>query len=308
MKENRSNAVIAVTTVIAAILMAASLSLAIGKWSFGNSGYKLIIKFPAATGVSANSEVKYAGVPAGRVKEVLAIPRKDQTQDPLTKMYNCVEVVAEIDSNIELGEDVTATVKQDGIGISAKYILLTPGQNHDSKLLTDGAVIQGEMPFDLTDLVQPAGDALEQARAMLTQLGPVMTRLDSLSAKMETSLPPLMDHADKFLQDGDSVLGNLSTPDSRERINDMLANLRVSTDNLKVVSSNAKALTATLAATPWRLVWGGPTVPAPPESEVLKSDKVIRLSPDVEVSGTNPTPTNSSNPSSLPKKKPLAQP
>ena len=66
MKENKINATIAITTVIAAILMALSLSLAIGKWSFGDSGYNLVLKFPTATGISPNSEVKYAGAPAGR--------------------------------------------------------------------------------------------------------------------------------------------------------------------------------------------------------------------------------------------------
>jgi hypothetical protein len=116
---------------------------------------------------------------------------------------------------------------------------------------------------------------------------------------METSLPPLIDNGNKFLVDGDSVLANLNTAESRERINDMLANLRVATDNLKVVSSNAKALTATLAATPWRVFWGGPTVPAPPENEVLKSNKVIRLTPDVDVNGGN---------SGASKKKTLSQP
>ena len=299
MKENKFNATIAITTVIAAILMAASLSLAIGKWSFGNSGYKLVLKFPSATGISPNSEVKYAGAPAGRVQEVILIPRKDQTQDPQTGTYNCVEIVVEINNGIEIGNDVTATLKQDGLGISAKYILLMPGPNHDSKLLVDGDVIQGTQAFELTDLVQPAGEALTQAKTMLVQLGPVMNRLDKLSGKLETTLPPLIDNANKFLVDGDSVIANLNTPETREHITEMIANLRVATDNLKVVSSNAKALTATLAQTPWRVFWGGPTIPAPTEEAVLKSNKVIKLTPDVDVNGFDPSDS---------KKKPISQP
>jgi ABC-type transporter Mla subunit MlaD len=299
MKENKSNAAIAILTVVGAILMAASLSLAIGKWSFGNSGYKLILKFPSATGISANSEVKFAGAPAGRVKEVILIPRKDQTQDPKTGTYNCVEIVVQIDNGIEIGDDVTATLKQDGLGISAKYILLMPGPDHDSKLLADGDVIQGTQAFELTDLVQPAGEALTQAKTMLTRLGPVMNRLDKLSENLETNLPPLIGHADKFLVDGDGVMATLNTPEAKQKITDMITNLRVATDNLKVVSSNAKALTATLAQTPWRVFWGGPTIPAPSENEVLKSNKVIRLSPDVDVNGFD---------SNAAKKKPISQP
>lgn len=294
MQENKINATIAIATLIAALLMAAALSFAIGKWSWGNHGYDLIIKFPNATGITPNSEVKYAGAHAGRVKEVRLISRADQTQDPETKLFNCVEVVAEVDSKIEIGEDVAATIKQDGFGISAKYVLLTPGPDHDSKALVDGSVVQGEMPFDLSDLIQPAGDALEQAKMLVTKLQPVMDRLDVLSQKMSTSLPPLMDHADKFLQDGDGVISNFNSPAGRERLNAMLDSLRVSTENLKVVSTNAKALTATLAEKPWRVFWGGPTVKPPPEDAILKSNQVIRLKPNVDVNaGTSSTPAGS---------------
>jgi len=292
MQETSTNKLIASATVLAAVLMCAALSFAIGKWSFGNHGYELIIKFPNATGITANSEVKYAGAHAGRVKEVRLISRQDQTQDPGTSLFNCVEVVIEVDSQIQIGKDVAATIKQDGFGISAKYVLLTPGPDHNSPALVDGDIVQGEMPFDLSDLIQPAGDAMEQAKTMLTKLGPVMDRLDVISQKMQTSLPPLMDHADKFLLDGDDVMANFNSPEGRKRLNDMLDSLRVSTENLKVVSTNAKALTATLAEKPWRVFWGGSTVKPPPEDDILKSNKVIRLKPDVDVNGDT-TPAKS---------------
>jgi ABC-type transporter Mla subunit MlaD len=210
----------------------------------------------------------------------------------VTKQVNCVEVVAEIDTPVEIGDDVQATIKQDGIGIAAKYILLTPGPDRNSKPLAEGSVVQGQMPFDLSDLVQPAGEALTEAKEMITQLQPVLTRLDSLSQKMETSLPPLIDHGDKFLQDGDSVMTNFNSPEGRARLNAMLDSLRVSSENLKVVSSNAKALTETLAEKPWRVLWGGSTVKPPPEDEVLKTNKVIPLKPQVEVDADSSAATS----------------
>ena len=183
MPENRINATIAITTVIAAVVMLGALSFAIGKWSFGNNGYELVIKYPNATGITPNSEVKYAGAHAGRVSEVRLIPRADQTMDPATKLFNCVEVVVEVDPKLVIGNDVAATIKQDGFGISAKYVLLTPGPDHNSPALVDGDVVQGEMPFDLSDLIQPAGDALEQAKTLVNQLGPMMDRFDVLSVE-----------------------------------------------------------------------------------------------------------------------------
>jgi len=283
MKENKTNATIAILALVAAVLMCAALSFAIGKWSWGNHGYELTIKYPNATGISPNSEVKYAGAHAGRVREVRLIPRDQQTKDPETGLFNCVEVVVEIDNQLQIGNDVAATIKQDGFGISAKYVLFTPGPNHDSPALANGDVVQGEMPFDLSDLIQPAGEALTQAKTLVAKLGPMLDRLDSFSSKLETDMPPLMDHANKFLLDGDNVMANFTTPDGHERLNVMLDSLRVSTENLKVVSSNAKALTLTLAQKPWRVFWGGSTITPPPEDEVLKSNQVLRLKPDVDV-------------------------
>lgn len=303
MKENKSNLVIAITCLVAALFMLGALSFAIGKWSLGSGGYEVVIKFPNATGINANSEVKYAGAHAGRVKEVRLIARKDQTVDPGTKLFNCVEVVIQVDTDVEIGDDVSATIKQDGFGIAAKYVLLMPGPNHDSPALADGAVIQGETPFDLSDLIQPAGEALDQAKAMVTQLGPILDRLDTLSQKLNTSLPPLMDHADKFLEDGDGVLADLNTTGSKENINELLNSLRVSTENLKVVTTNAKALTATLADKPWRVFWGGSTIKPPPESEILQSNSVIPLKPEVEVNG----PASTTAPAPV-KKTPIVQP
>ena len=288
MKDNQSNAVIAITCLVAAVLMAAALSFSIGKWHLGNSGYKIKILFPNATGINPNSAVKYAGADVGTVREVRLLPRSEQTKDPTTNLVNCVEIVAEINGNIEMGDDVTAVIKQDGIGIAAKYVLLTPGPDPNSKDLVDGSVVQGEMPFDLADLIQPAGQALMQAKALITQLQPVLGRLDTLSQSLSTQLPPLINHADQFLQNGNQVMANFNTPEGRARLNAMLDSLRVSSENLKVVSSNAKALTATLAEKPWRVLWGGPTVPAPSEDDVLKSDHVIRLKQDVDVNADVP--------------------
>jgi ABC-type transporter Mla subunit MlaD len=290
MNQNRFNAITAITCLLAGLVMVIALSYAIGKWSFGKTGYELTIKFPNATGIAPNSEVKYAGAPAGRVKAVRLIARKDQTQDPETKMFNCVDVIVEVNNNIELGNDVSATIKQDGFGISAKYVLLTPGPSHDSPLLADGATLQGEMPFDLSDLIQPAGEALEQTKQLVNSLQPVMNRLDTLTQKLQTNLPAFMDHADKFMQDGDGLLSSFNTTGSKAQLRDVLTSLQVSTENLKVVSTNAKALTATLAQKPWRVFWGGSTITPPSESAVMKSDKALPLKPDVDVNGPSSDP------------------
>jgi ABC-type transporter Mla subunit MlaD len=290
MKDSRINAFIAGTALVAAVLMMAALSYAIGKWSFGNSGTTYVIKFPNATGITPNAEVKFAGAPCGRVKELRLIAPKDQDQDPKTSLYNCIEVVIDVNKDVEVDNGVEATIKQDGIGIAPRYILLMPGPDHDSGPLADNSIVQGAMPFDLSDLLQPAGEALTQAKVLvgelqpaLAKLGPMMTRMDKITDQLE----PMMGHADKLMTDGDSLIDTVNTPEGRQRLQDIVASLAVSTENLKVVSYNAKALTATLAQKPWRVFWGGATVPPPSEDQALKSDKVIHLKPDVQVNPTN---------------------
>jgi ABC-type transporter Mla subunit MlaD len=294
MKDNKINAITAIIFCAAAIIMLAALSFAIGKWSFGNSGYKITIKFPNATGINPNSEVKCAGAHAGRVESISFIPRDQRDKDPKTGLTNTVEVVCDIDKDIDVGKDVEVTIKQDGFGIAAKYVLLTPGGDPNIPALADGDTLQGEPPFDLSDLIQPAGEALTQAKQLVDKLAPALDKFVALGDKMNKSLPPLMDNANKFLTDGDDVLANFNTPEGRRRLNEMLDSLRVSTENLKVVSSNAKALTATLAEKPWRVFWGGPTVTPPSEDAVLDSNKVIRLKPDVDVNaGQSPSKSQS---------------
>jgi ABC-type transporter Mla subunit MlaD len=232
MKDNKINAFIAGIALVAAILMCAGLSFAIGKWSFGTPGNTYTIKFPNATGITANSEVKFAGAHAGKVKEVRLIPRADQDEDPHTSLFNCVEVVVVVDKSLELGSDVEATIKQDGFGISPKYVLLTPGPDHDSPALADNATLQGEMPFDLSDLIQPAGEALSQAKVLISQLQPALKQLGPIMNRMNgitDQLQPMIGHADKLMRDGDSVLGNFNTPEGRQRIQEMMSSLSATT-------------------------------------------------------------------------------
>ena len=64
------------------------------------------------------------------------------------------------------------------------------------------------MPFDLSDLIQPAGEALTQAKVLVAklepamdQLGPMLTRLEGVTMRLD----PILSHADKLMVDGDSV-------------------------------------------------------------------------------------------------------
>ena len=117
-----------------------------------------------------------------------------------------------------------------------------------------------------------------------------MNRMDTITDRLE----PMIAHGDKLLVDGDQVIAVVNTPDGKQRLHDIMASLAVSTENLKVVSYNAKALTSTLAQKPWRVFWGGSTTPPVPEDQALKSENLVRTKPDVQVrsSETNGAPVS----------------
>lgn len=360
MKGNKINTAIALITLGAAVLMTIALSFAIGKWSLYSNDHTFTIVFPSASGLSAQSEVKLAGAPIGRVKVIKLIPLNEQIEDPSTGLYNAVAVVIDVSPTAQVQQECTATIRQDGIGLSPEYLLLTPGRNHQAKLLDSGAILQGQSPLDLSGLVQTASNTMLKADALIDDMRPAMAQMKTLSETMNEHLPPflgktetLVDNLNGFLSSisspddrdklkrlitnldifavkGNTTLGKadatldhldpaidqlktlsttmndhlpvllpkterlvdnangfistVGTPEQQEKIRKLITNLGVVTDNLKVVTANAQALTATLAQEPWRLVWGGKTVPPPSADIVLKSDKPIPLQDNLHAS------------------------
>jgi phospholipid/cholesterol/gamma-HCH transport system substrate-binding protein len=361
MKEAKLNALVAITALLAALLMIVGLSYAIGKWSLNTSVHTFTVVFPSASGLSANSQVKLAGAPIGRVVSVKLIPLEQQTQDPLTQLYNSVGVEIAVAPTAQVQDGCSVTIRQDGIGIVPQYLLITPGRDHQAKLLENGAVLQGEPPLDMSGLVQTAGNTLLKVDALVDQMQPAMTQLKTLSATMNDQLPPFLGKSEKLVDNLNGMISSMSDPDDPDKLKklitnldlvavkgtntlgkvditldrldpaldqlkslsatmneqfpslltrasrlvdntnglvaavgspeqqaklkQLIANLKVVSDNLKVVTANAEALTATLAQTPWRLVWGGKTVQPPPTDQVLKSNESI---PVQNKSGTAP--------------------
>ena len=353
MKETKLNAAVAIMALVAALLMTLALSFAIGKWSLSSKVHTFTVVFPSASGISANSEVKLAGAPIGRVKVINLIPLEQQTQDPLTQLYNSVAVIVEVAPTAQIQEECSVTICQDGIGIAPPYLLITPGRNHEAKLLANGSTLQGEPPADMAGLVQSASNTLLKVDALVDEMQPAMVELKTLSATMNEQLPPFMGKSEKLVDNMNGMISSLSTPDDpdklrklianldlvavkgsntlgkvdttldrldptldqvkslsatmngqlpsllnrtgqlvdntnglvaavgspeeQEKLKQLIANLKVVSDNLKVVTANAEALTATLAQTPWRLVWGGKTVQPPATEQVLKSNETIPL-------------------------------
>jgi len=255
---------IAISVIISAAVLVATLTLILGHWEFNPDRRTVTAYFPSCTGVELNSPVRYAGAQIGRVLDISVVPRSQQKQADGNYYY--VKIAIGIDRSVEIGQDALFEIKQDGV-LGAKFIAITP-VSPDAPLLADNAVVLGAAPIDLMDLAAPG-------KELLAKLVPVADHLTELTASLDQSVPPLILKVDAFLGDGDKLLANVGSEENRQRLSDLLANLRVVSDNLKVVSTNAKAFTATLGQRPWRLLFGGKPNDLPSEQEILSSDKPI---------------------------------
>jgi len=116
---------------------------------------------------------------------------------------------------------------------------------------------------------------------VIDHLAPDLDQLKTLTGTLNERMPSFLDRTEQLVDHTDGFVSTVGTPEQEEKMKKLINNFAVISDNLKVVSSNAIALTATLAQTPWRLVWGGKTVQPPPAAEVLKSDRALPVKDNV---------------------------
>jgi ABC-type transporter Mla subunit MlaD len=263
---------IATSVIVAAVLFTAVLAFSIGKLRYTAGKKLLYVKVESAAGILPNTQVKFGGAPIGRVDSIRVLPRSEQEQG-VHGVY-CIELTTLVDSNIEIGDDVRVSVRTDGM-LGSNYIALMP-VTKDSPLLADGAHLKAIHTSDINDLTN-------SGQELIVRMLPVVQNLQGVTRLLNETLPTLTDNLNDVMTQTDSLLKDAATPENRERIQHLIQNLDVVSANLKVVTTNAKALTSTLAQKPWRLIWGGPTNPIPPESEVLKSNKPIPIKNVIEV-------------------------
>ena len=91
-------------------------------------GYQVMVEFDDASGLTAGTDVRMAGVKIGTVAS--------QKLDPQTFFAT---VVLNIDQSIELPMDTSARVIPDGL-LGGNYVALEPGAEED--IIEDGGTIQ----------------------------------------------------------------------------------------------------------------------------------------------------------------------
>jgi phospholipid/cholesterol/gamma-HCH transport system substrate-binding protein len=117
------------------------LTIKLGKMQLGSSNtYTVVAKFESAAGLRAGAGVEIAGVPVGKVSAV-----------SLDQEEYLAEVYLAIQNDIQLGDDIIASIKTSGL-IGDKYIKLTPGGS--TEMLEDGSEITDtESAVDIEELI-----------------------------------------------------------------------------------------------------------------------------------------------------------
>ena len=127
--------------VLIGILCVGYLTVHLGQMEwFGDKYYRLYAQFQSVSGLKTGTHVEMAGVQIGSVERI-----------NLDLEKQVARVTLKIQKNVELTDDVIASVKTSGL-IGDKYIKLSPGGS-DVILKSGDTIIETESAIDLEDLI-----------------------------------------------------------------------------------------------------------------------------------------------------------
>lgn len=288
MKRTLSDYLVALFVIACSIVLLAALTFALSGYRLKKPTRTLQINYEDVTGIKVNSEVRYAGAPAGRVIAMRHLTAKER--EASANKRDAVQVTVSLDETIPpLPTDVTATLSSDTL-LSPKFVALSAG-TPGSQTLANDAAIEGHPAYGIEQMTAEAGPLFENANKLLDNLNVTVTGLKKNLDEFTPKLGPLADsmkldvdnlqnvvtNLDNLTKGADTVLGTadhfISTTD--KQLQEQLKQLHVTLLNLKVVTTYAKTLVETLAEKPNRVIFSGKPAKLTPESEILKSSKPL---------------------------------
>lgn len=288
MKRNLSDYFVALSVIACSIVLLGALTFALTGYRFKKPTRTLQINYEDVTGIKVNSEVRYAGAPAGRVIAMRHLTAKER--EASTNKKDAVRVTVSLDDGIPpLPIDVTATLSSDTM-LSPKFVSLSAG-TPGAQTLANNAAIEGHPAYGLEQITAAAGPLFDNANRLLDNLNVTVTGLKKDLGEFTPKLGPL---ADSLRMDADNVQNMITnfegvakgadtlfgSADSfikttDKQLSEDLKQLHVTLLNLKVVTTYAKALVGALAEKPNRVIFSGKPATLTPESEILRSSKPL---------------------------------
>jgi len=288
MKRNLSDYIVAISVILCSLVLLGALTFALSGYRLKKPNRMLQINYEDVTGIKVNSEVRYAGAPAGRVIAMRHLTRKEREACPNKK--DAVRVTVSLSEGIPpLPTDVAATLSSDTL-LAPKFVALSAG-TPGGQTLANNAAIEGHPAYGLEQITAAAGPLFDNANRLLDNLNVTVTGLKSDLDQFTPKLGPLADSLKVDVDNLQNVITNLEgvakgadklfgTADSfisttDKQLREQLKQLHVTLLNLKVVTTYAKALVETLAEKPNRIIFSGKPAKLTPESEILRSNKAV---------------------------------
>src|SRR5437870_9021315 len=288
MKRNLSDYIVALSVVACSIILLGALTIALSGYRLKKPKSTLQINYEDVTGIKANSEVRYAGAPAGRVIAMRHLTAKEREASSNKK--DAVRVTISLDEGVPpLPTDITATLSSDTM-LAPKFVALSAG-TPGATTLANNAAIEGHPAYGIEQITAAAGPLFDNANKLLDNLNVTVTGLKGNLDQFMPKLGPLADslkidvdnlqnvvkNLDGMSKDADKLFGTadtfISTTD--KSLQEQMKELHVILLTLKVVTTHAKTLVESVAEKPNRVIVSRNAPKLTPEDEIIKSSKPL---------------------------------
>ena len=287
-RSNLSDFLVALFVIACSVVLLAALTFALSGYHLKKPTRTLQINYEDVTGIKVNSEVRYAGAPAGRVIAMRHLTAQEREASANKK--DSVRITVSLDEGIPpLPTDVTATLSSDTL-LSPKFVALSAG-TPGGETLANNASIEGHPAYGLEQITAAAGPLFDNANKLIDNLNVTVTGLKKDLNDFTPKLGPLADSLKLDLDNLQNAITNLDgvekgantvfgTADTfikttDKQLQEQVKQLHVTLLNLKVVTTYAKELVETLAQKPNRIIFSGKPATLTPESEILRSSKPL---------------------------------
>ncbi len=210
------------------LLLLGYMIVYLGGVSFGEKGYPVQVVFSEVGGLKEGNVVRFAGVDVGKVDSV-------RTAD------KGVEVRLMINPGIKIPEGSRFTIGTDGL-LGEKYINIAPPRQ-STNYLKPNATVAGEDLRGFDQLVTSADRALADVQRLIQSLNEIFGD-EKVKAALKTSALNARDITDR-LNEFSSALARMARNNEQD-INAMVGNLRVMSENLRVVAGRVDRMVATV--------------------------------------------------------------
>ncbi len=300
---NPSDWVIAIAVVFCSLVLFSVLAVALSGAFLGNPANIIHADFEDVTGIATHSRVKFAGAPAGVVAEIRVLTPEERiaSGNPANKVRLGLAVSPSLPP---LREGAIACLSSDTI-LADKFVQIFDG-DPGAPALPSGTVLPSITPVSFDQLVRNADATMEginglmggggsatlfaemrallhEAREVLAEVRPVVAGVEAMAGEAEGLLVETREPLARTIGRLETAAGSIDELASRadsmlatkgRAVDQLLGDLRITSQNAKVATTFLKILALRLARNPSHLVWGRTTPsPLPTEKEILASPK-----------------------------------